>query len=596
MNISRPRSLALAICLIPLGLLALGLAFIQPAQATNAQHAPDPLNPTGVITATFVGRYTRLIPASEDFFGAAEIVDHDPTTHRLFVVNALSSTIDILDGSDPANITLLDAIDVTPYGHSANSVAVNNGYVAAAIQADPAQDPGTVAFFDTDGNFVAAVTVGALPDMVTFSPDGQKVLVANEGEPDSDYLVDPEGSVSIIDVAGGIPNVTQNDVTQVTFTAFNGAALDPSVRIFGPNATVAQDVEPEYIAVSADSSTAWVTLQENNAVAVIDINAGMVTGIVGLGFKDHALAENPLDASNEDGPGGEGAINIANWPVYGMYLPDSIATYEAGGSVYLVTANEGDSRDYDGFSEEERVKDLTLDPTAFPFSDTLQLDENLGRLKVTNTLGDTDSDGDYDELYAFGARSFTIWDTNGNLVWDSADALEQITAQLFPNGFNSDGENDTFDSRSDDKGPEPEGLAIGKVYGRTFAFVGLERIGGFFIYDISNPMNPAFVQYVTTRDFSGDLFAGTSGDISPEGLKFVPAAESPTGKPLLLAAHELSNTTAVFEITALAPTDVSLTGLAGDGHGWGSPLGLALLLLVVLAGGLAGWRRLHPAG
>ncbi|MCA9957257.1 MAG: hypothetical protein KC434_21160, partial [Anaerolineales bacterium] len=204
------------------------------------------------------------------------------------------------------------------------------------------------------------------------------------------------------------------------FTAFNGAALDPSVRIFGPNSTVAQAVEPEYIAVSADSSTAWVTLQENNAVAVIDINAGMVTGIVGLGFKDHALAENPLDASNEDGPGGAGAINIANWPVYGMYLPDSIATYEAGGSVYLVTANEGDSRDYDGFSEEERVKDLTLDPTAFPFSDTLQLDENLGRLKVTNTLGDTDSDGDYDELYAFGARSFTIWDANGNLVWDSA--------------------------------------------------------------------------------------------------------------------------------------------------------------------------------
>jgi hypothetical protein len=201
-----------------------------------------------------------------------------------------------------------------------------------------------------------AVEVGALPDMLVFTPDGKRVLVANEGEPNDAYDVDPEGSVSIIDLPNDITKLTQANVRTATFDKFNDAELDPSIRIFGPGATVAQDLEPEYITVSKDSKTAWVALQENNAIAVLDIDSGEFTALRGLGFKDHRLPGNELDVSDRDKQ-----INITNWPVFGIYQPDAIASYDYQGRTYIVTANEGDARDYDGFSEEFRVKDLMLD-------------------------------------------------------------------------------------------------------------------------------------------------------------------------------------------------------------------------------------------
>jgi DNA-binding beta-propeller fold protein YncE len=178
--------------------------------------------------------------------GAAEIVAYDPGTRRLYFVNAFTSTIDVLGISDPANPAFLFSIDVTPYGDQANSVAVYDGLVAAAVENDDTQAPGSAVFLDADGNFLNALTVGALPDMITFTLDGSTVLVANEGKPDGDYLVDPEGSVSIISVAGGVAGLTDADVRTAGFTAFNGAKLDESIRIFGPGATVAQDLGPEY--------------------------------------------------------------------------------------------------------------------------------------------------------------------------------------------------------------------------------------------------------------------------------------------------------------------------------------------------------------
>ncbi|MCB0015905.1 MAG: choice-of-anchor I family protein, partial [Anaerolineales bacterium] len=240
-----------------------------------------------------------------------------------------------------------------------------------------------------------------------------------------------------------------NNVHTASFSQFNNQRIDPLIRVFGPNATVAQDLEPEYIAVSDDSRLAWVTLQENNALATIDIASAQVISLQSFGLKDHSQPENALDVSNRDD-----AINITTWPVYGMYQPDAIAAFTIRGQQYLITANEGDARDYDGYSEEERVKDLELDPTAFPDADTLQEDENLGRLTVTTAQGDLDGDGDFDAIWSFGARSFSIWSRQGNLVYDSGNALEQITAATLPDQFNStNDENDSFDNRSDDKGP-----------------------------------------------------------------------------------------------------------------------------------------------
>lgn len=923
--------------------LAILLAGLQQSAfaASPAQGSDTP-----PVTLTPLGTYDSGLFDAE----AAEIVTYDPETQRAFVVNGGAKTIDILDLSDPAAPTLAGQVDVTQYGGGANSVDFRDGVLVAAVEADDKTENGSAIFFDSNGEFIADVDVGALPDMVTFTPDGTKVLTANEGEPNDDYTVDPEGTISIIDISSGVANVTQADVITADFAAFNDAELAPSIRIFGPNATVAQDLEPEYIAVSPDSATAFVTLQENNALAVVDLATGVVTDLLPLGFKNYGgptadmtmvefsdrpllgttaagqdillggfsglffegvdeagdlkfithpdrgpnaepvdldgdgMAERPFalpdfqaelvrftyspatgaltiterlgltrddgtpitglpnlsgdagmafadevpidltgnllemdpfgadmegvavaddgsfwmvdeyrpaiyhfdpagvllarfvpEGSNDDeagvdvgiealpevlaqrrvnrgfeavafadgilyafiqspldnpdtandanskasttarivafdtatgatvgqylypldggaldkigdavalpdgdllvierdsavGPGAQkliyrvsmadatnihgradlpvgangglerqsalglaragivpvtkslyvdlgalgytqgdkpeglalvdettlavindndfglvgtfepttgmlddnpapppvvfglvnlrsngldasdkdDAINIRTWPVLGMYQPDAIAAYEVDGELYLITANEGDARDYDGYSEETRVGDLVLDLAVYPDAAVLQDAGNLGRLRTTTATGDADGDGLVEQIYSFGARSFTIWDAQGNVVWDSGDALEQITAAAFSDGFNSSGENGTTDERSDDKGPEPEAVTLAALGGRTIAFIGLERIGGVVIYDVTNPHAPQFIDYVNPRDFTAESEA--AGDLAPEGLKFVPAEHSPTGGPLLIVSNEFSGTTTVFSV------------------------------------------------
>lgn len=486
----------------------------------------------GVIRLERLGTYaTGVFDA-----GAAEIPAYDPATRRLFVVNGDAEAIDILDIADPGQPRKLGAIDVSALG-SPNSVAVGNGVVAVAIEDKVVTLPGRVAFYDTDGRRLKVVRVGALPDMLTFTPDGRRLLVANEGEKDGD--VDPVGSVSLIDIAAGVANAT---VRQLGFTRFNGdksALAARGVRFVDPAATVAQDLEPEYIAVAADGRRAWVTLQENNALAFIDLDTPRITRIGALGWKDHRAAGNGLDPSDEDG-----GIAIRRWPVKGFYMPDAIAAYTAAGRTYLITANEGDSR-----GEDVAVADIVLDPAHFPNAPVLQRPENLGVLDVSGVDGDDDGDGKYEALFSYGGRSFTIWTAAGDRVWDSGDRLERITARRFPTEFNADNdENGSFDKRSPAKGPEPEGVAVGRVGGRTYAFIGLERIGGIIVFDVSDPAAPRFVQYANDRNFDGDAEAGTAGDLGPEGLLFIPAAASPTGEPLLVVANEVSGTTTLYRI------------------------------------------------
>ena len=475
---------------------------------------------------------------------AAEIVDFHARTKQLYIVNTAAGTLDVVDIHDPSTPQLSFTIDVTPFGPRASSVAVHprRRLIAAAIPNANAQKPGIVAFYSTDGTLKSVVQVGSNPDKVTFSPNGRWALTANEGIPSDDYSVDPEGSVSIIAIRGS-RGPRQRDVRTADFRAYNGATLDPSIRIFGPGATVAQDLEPEVVAVSRDSKSAWVSMQENNAMAKIDIRSATVVDLVGLGFKDHSMPGNGLDASNRDN-----AINIQNWPVNGMYQPDSLATFRSRGKDFVLVANEGDAREYGAFDEEARVADLTLDPDAFPDAAALQQPQALGRLKITTTLGDHDGDGDYDQLFSYGARSFSIRTGDGELVFDSGDDFERITAARVPADFNStNDENGSFDDRSDDKGPEPEDIVVGRVRGRKYAFIGLERTGGIMVYDVTDPYRARFVDYVNNRDFSGDPAMGTAGDLGPEGLLFIAARKSPTRKPLLVVANEVSGTTTVFE-------------------------------------------------
>jgi hypothetical protein len=480
--------------------------------------------------------------------GTAEIVAFDGESQRLFLTNGENNTVDILDYSDPSNISFISSIDISAYGDGINSVAVQNGVVAAAIEAAGTDENGMVVFFDTDGTFLNAVTVGVLPDMVTFTPDGTKLLTANEGEPNDDYTIDPEGSISIIDISGGVGAAT---VTNLGFTDFNSQQADlvaQGVRVFGPGATLAQDLEPEYITVSDDNTTAYAACQENNALAVVDLTTSTITAILPLGTKDWTQEGVTFDASNRTDN-----IFFSNWPVQGFYHPDAIDYFTVGGQGYLITANEGDARDYDTYTEEFRVGDdeIVLDPTAFPDADVLKDNALLGRLRITNANGDTDGDGDLDELYAYGGRSFTIWNaTTGAPIYDSGNDMEQITAAdpVFGALFNTTNDENEFKNRSDDKGPEPEAVITAEIDGVTYAFIALERIGGVMVYDVTDPAAPVYLQYINTRTVDQ-----LGGDLAPEGLAFIPADATTDGKPLLAVSYEVSGSVAMFELDLSCP-------------------------------------------
>jgi DNA-binding beta-propeller fold protein YncE len=693
-----------------------------PASAGDPPPAPE---------LSLQGRYSTGLPDT-----SAEIVAFEDGL--MYVLNATDASVDVVDVSDPATPVLDERLQLDEYGPGAQSVAVEGGTAVVAVQAEDKTDPGSVVFFQADGSINAEVPTGALPDMVTFTPDGSKVLTADEGEPASDYSVDPEGSVSIVlagpyrqvceadtfadvpeaqpfaeeigwlvercvtsgfedgtfkpgsaitrqsaaaflyrmsgspqgedptceeaafpDVSSSHPfcgeiawmveqgittgyeddtfkpsspvtrqsmaaflyrldgSVDGDDPTceeaqlddvgtghpfcgeiawmvgrgittgfedgtyrggtavsrqaaaaffqriaqpqTVSFTDFNVGGpredeVTDDIRIFGPDASVAQDLEPEYIASSSDSSEVWVTLQENNALARIDVGHATVTELQPLGTVDRSLEDNGygssngFDGSDRDGPGSDGAIDIATWPVQGLFLPDGIASYESGGETFLVTANEGDAREYVDAEdepvlvEEARLSSVDLDPTAFPteVAEEIQDADGIGRLNITTTMGDTDGDEDYDELYTLGGRSFSIWDADGTQVWDSGDQLEQLTAEALPDFFNSDNADDSFDDRSDNKGPEPEAVAVGTVDGRAYAFVGLERVGGVMVFDVTDPEDATFVQYFGTRVFDEEDPVGP--DSAPEGMRFLSADESPTGAPALLVSHEVSGT------------------------------------------------------
>jgi len=475
--------------------------------------------------------------------GAAEIAAFDPETATVFVVNGDTDTIDLFSIADPAAITQTGALALE--AGSPNSVAFKNGVLAVAVEGEETMDNGRVVFANAAGEVLSEVTVGVLPDMVTFSPDGMMVITANEGEPSDDYSEDPIGSVSIIDISGGVEGLTDEAVTTLTFEAYDAeGALPEGVRVYGPNAKPSQDIEPEYVAVSADSATAYVTLQENNALAVIDLASKAIVAILPLGTKDHSVEGMGFDGGKDDG-----IINIANWPVFGLYQPDGIAYVMAGETGYILSANEGDTRDYDGYSEEGEVGETPLDETAYPNAAELAEESAIGGLEILTSIGDTDGDGDIDQMHIPGARSFSVWSTSGELLWDSGDAFERITAELYPEEFNgTNDENGAFDDRSDNKGPEPEGIDVGMIGDKMYAFIGLERIGGVMVYDITDPTAPVYAGYANNRDFSGDAEAGTAGDLGPEGVLFISAEDSPNGEPLVIVANEISGSTSVFQV------------------------------------------------
>lgn len=496
--------------------------------------------PNNSITLDYVGSFDPSAASNS----TCEIVVHDPISQRLFTISAVSKKLDIIDFSNPSNLSLINSIDMTPYG-GITSVAVKNGIVAVASPNANEQLDGSVVFFTTNGVFQKQVTVGALPDMIVFTPDGNKVLTANEGQPNDAYTVDPEGSVSVIDISGGIASLSQSNVTTLLFTGFNAqetALITSGIRKTKSTSTLSQDFEPEYITISPDSQKAWVTIQENNAIGEINLSANTISGVWALGTKDVSLPGNGMDISDNNGQ-----VLIANWPIKAYYIPDAVANYTVAGTTYIVTANEGDEKEYTGLNERTTIGATTLDAALFPNSVMLKNNNNAGRMRITNVNGNTDADPAFEELYCLGSRSFSIFNTaTKTLVYDSGDDFETYTATTSPFSslFNSDHtSSNTTKNRSRAKGPEPEGLTLAEINGQTFAFITLERTGGVMVYDITNPADVKFADYKTSRNTSA-----YGGDNGPEGVTFIPAGNSPTGKNYIAVANEISGTIALFEV------------------------------------------------
>jgi len=573
--------------------LAGSIASITAATIFFGAHPTLATPPTATSTLDLIplGTYNGL-----GGLAASEIVAFDSASKQLFINNGALNRIDIVDIENPATPTLVRSVDMGVYGRGVQSVTVGDGIVAAAVDVAPVVSSdgrqtasnGIVVLMDTTGRVLRTVGVGTLPDHVSFTPDKKTILVAGEGEPicslengsttpleakDPTLVSDANGTVSLIDVSNGATSAT---VTTLDFSAFNKTdLLAENVRVYFPGSSAAQDLEPEYITTNAAGTRAYVTLQEANAIAIVDLVNKTILDVTSLGYKDWGAAGLLIDTSDRDNQALTGAsMNLQSYagvPLKGMYLPDTIASMQKGGETYLLTANEGDDREWTCFAEKVRAGDASLSTnwSTGTVSSLLNTNAKLARMNTTNVFP---TKAAFDAIYTYGGRSFSIWNSSGELVWDSGSQLEEIIARDYPTAFNSDssdsaasallmvqGQAGRMDGRSDDKGPEPEALAVGTIGAQTFAFVGLERMGGIMVYDVSNPAAPSFVRYKNAALEGLALNPANNStpgsyDVSPEGMVFVPAAASPNAKPMLIVANELSGTTTMYEVRVANPT------------------------------------------
>jgi hypothetical protein len=461
---------------------------------------------------------------------------------------------------------------------------LNGWKYTRVIEFNPASETTTAQYVYVMDN--AAPTSGTdsradkIGDAVAIGNGEFLVLERDDDAIDSDPMTDIQKKIYRFSLAGatninGLPNVIGGKtVEQMTLAELATNSIAPITKY------LYVDLATNY---NMTEKVEGLTLVDCNTIAVINDND---FGVGGLSFNaitgtfngyPNPNAEAPLlglislknmslDANDRDvngTSGGGGKIAIRHWPLMGMYQPDAIANFTVNGQAYYITANEGDARDWIGYAEEARVGDgaYTLDTDVFPNATTLKQNLNLGRMTVTKATGNTDADPQYEQMHVLSGRSFSIWNANGQLVFDSGNELEQITASLSPASFNSDGTSASFDGRSDNKGPEIEAVTVGVMGDVPYAFVGSERTGDIFVYDLTNPAQPVFKQYINMP-----------GDLGVEGLAFVSGESSPTGRPLLISSAEVSKTVSIFEVNAPVCSIIAIPG--NDTYTGGIPTNL----------------------
>ena len=506
---------------------------------------------------------------SGDGEGSAEIATFHAGSKRIFATNGVKNSIDVFDISDVANPTKVASVSLAPYGNDVTSVAAGKDVVVAVVNVSdkfsatgvPTTTNGKIVVFDTDGKVLSAPDVlGVLPDSVTFAPDGTTALVAIEGQPvcakddpattekeSADYskASDPVGGVSVVDLTDPTAPVVKFagfDKFTVAQMRAKGIAVSAVVN------DVSKDFEPEFV-TAVDNKTAYVTIQEANAIGKLNIKTATFES-VSRAFEGN-LSKVARDTSDKDS--GAGPRTYKN--VVAASQPDAIAGFKFGYGNYYLTANEGDAREYTCLNDDLRAASLKVDPRRFPDWKAMSATTALGRAKVNPNIGDRDGDGDIDTIHLRGANSTTMYH-NGAFVWDSADLLDQIQTSAFGvaniNGSHSlSADKSTMNyvgqDRSDDKGAEPEGVAVGMVGERRIAILGLERMTALVVFDITDPRAPVFQEWLQMLPTK----ATPAKDVkhwSPEGIVFVPADKSPSGKALIITSYELSGSLSIHEI------------------------------------------------
>lgn len=478
--------------------------------------------------------------------GVAEIVTYNKDDKVFYVVSGVTQSIDLVkinsDGSTECKkrINIGDVLkgqDINVGDMTSVSYSNEKNLLAVAVQDKDYKNNGHIVILDKEGNYKESFECGVQPDMVTFTKDGKYILSADEGEPREGYDngIDPKGSVTII-------NVEDKSTNKVEFNIDRDEALKNGI-LLKKDSNPAEDLEPEYIVISDDNKTAFISLQENNAIASIDIGSGNINYVKGLGFIDHSLPGNEIDAVR--GKGDNAKIDIKRDNFFGTPMPDGIAFLSKDGKYYILTANEGDAREWgEKKNKYENTKSKKFDEKAD---------------KKTEYLDNDKTDGlDENKIYLLGGRSFSIYDaSNLAKVYNSGSDFEKITARIFPDFFNTSNDEDKgpdeLDARSNKKGPEAENIAVLNIKDKTYAIVGLERISGIMIYDITDPSNPVYKDYFNNRIFiksvndKEEIGLEKRGNIGPEGLCAIEAKDSPTGKPIVLVANEVSGTVQVIE-------------------------------------------------
>ena len=514
-------------------------------------------------------KITEISAISLDGEGSGEIATFHPGSKRIFATNGVKNSIDIFDISNVAAPKKVGSLSLSPYGNDVTSVAAGRDVVVAAVLVTetfsatgaPSTPNGKLVVFDTNGKVLSSPDIlGVLPDSVTFAPNGTTALVAIEGQPvcakddpattakeDTDYLKasDPEGGVSIVDLTNPAAPV----VKFAGFKQFNVAQMKAKgIAVSSVVNNVAKDFEPEFI-TAVDNKYAYVTIQEANAIGKLDIEAASFESVT-RAFESK-LSVTARDTSDRDS--GAGPRNYAN--VVGASQPDAIASFKVGSGHYFVTANEGDAREYTCLNDDLRGSSLKVDSRRFPNWSTLSASAALGRAKVNPTIGDRDGDGDIDTIHLRGSNSMTMY-RNGIALWDSGELLDQIQIKAFGvaniNGSHSlSSDKSTMNyvgqDRSDDKGSEPEGVAVGMVGNTRVAILGLERMTALAVFDITQPRSPVFQEWLQMLPAK----ATPAKDVkhwSPEGIVFVSADKSPSGKALIITSYELSGSISIHQI------------------------------------------------